>query len=93
MLNFTEKHEIHSPVSLDQAYAPRIPLEIVLGMYKELMDEVTRLISNLKSMPALSDAVITIYSKDSTADTARIKAQTGASLVVTLSRAGIHDQR
>ncbi|KAF2793235.1 hypothetical protein K505DRAFT_362161 [Melanomma pulvis-pyrius CBS 109.77] len=88
VLNFTERPERYSPVFLDRDYVPQIPVEIVLSMYKEPVEEVTQLISNLKSMPALSDAHFTIYIKDSEANNQDIKHRTGADLVATLPNIG-----
>ncbi|KAF9701319.1 hypothetical protein EKO04_000443 [Ascochyta lentis] len=88
ILNFTERQEHRSPVLLDQKYVPQLPVEIVLSMYNEPLDEVRKLVNQLQSMPALSDAHVTIYIKDSKADNTYIKQQTGAHNVTTLANVG-----
>ncbi|KAF3004863.1 hypothetical protein E8E13_005633 [Curvularia kusanoi] len=87
-LNFTERQWRRLPVFLDHDYVPQSSLEIVLSMYKEPIDEVQELISHLKSMPALSDARVTIYIKDSEANSTNIEYQTGADYAVTLPNIG-----
>ena len=88
VLNFNERQWHRLPVFLDHEYAPRLPVEIVLSMYKEPIDEVQRVIKNLKSMPALSDASVTIYVKDGEANSTYIEHQTGADHATTLSNIG-----
>lgn len=88
ILNFTERPERYSSALLDRDYVPQLPVEIVLSMYKEPVDKVSKLISNLKSMPALSDAHFTIYIKDSEADNEDIKQRTGADRVAALPNIG-----
>lgn len=88
ILNFTERQERHSTVLLDQDYVPQLPLEIVLSMYKEPIEEVGKLIHHLQSMPDLSDAQVTIYIKDSEANNTYVKQQTGADYVITLPNIG-----
>ena len=51
-------------------------------MYKEPVNEVNTLLSNLKNLPALSEARITIYLKDDEADSKSIKQDTGADRVM-----------
>jgi hypothetical protein len=88
VLNFTERPGSHVPVLLDRDYVSILPVEIVLSMYKEPVDGVRKLISNLKSVPALSDARFTIYIKDSGADNEYVKQRTGADRVATLRNIG-----
>lgn len=88
VLNFTERQEPYRPASLDRTYAASIPLEIVVSMYKEPIEDVAKLIRNLKTIPALSDAYVTIYLKDGGADTNRIKTQIQASQIITLPNIG-----
>jgi hypothetical protein len=88
ILNFTERQETHDLVSLDRDYVPPIPMEIVVSMYKEPIGDVAKLIRNLKSIPALSDAQVTIYLKDSRTESARLKTQLGADQIVTLPNIG-----
>lgn len=88
ILNFTERPDRYSSAFLDRDYVPQLPVEIVLSMYKEPIDEVSKLVFNLKSMPGLSDAHFTIYVKDSEADNEDIKQQTGADRVATLPNIG-----
>jgi hypothetical protein len=86
--NYTERPESRTPTILDKEYKPTIPVEIVLSMYKEPLEEVRELLQNLKNMPALSDAESTIYIKDSTADNEAVKQQTGADHIITLPNIG-----
>ncbi|USP80884.1 phospholipid-translocating p-type atpase [Curvularia clavata] len=88
VLNFTERQEPYRPASLDQTYVASMPVEIVVSMYKEPIEGVAKLIRNLKSMPAFSDAYITIYLKDNGADNDRIKSQIQANQVITLPNIG-----
>ena len=88
VMNFTERQEHQSLALLDRDYVPQSSLEIVLSMYKEPIDDVSKLVVNLKRMSALSDAQVTIYIKDSEADNAYIKQQTGADQVITLPNVG-----
>jgi hypothetical protein len=88
ILDFTERLDRRSPILLDKDYVPQLPLEIVLSMYQEPIDEVGKLISNLKSIPTLSDAHVTIYIKDSEANNTHVKQKTGANYVITLPNVG-----
>ncbi|KAF2020563.1 hypothetical protein BU24DRAFT_416233 [Aaosphaeria arxii CBS 175.79] len=88
ILNFTERQERRIPTLLDQDYVPELPLEVVLSMYKEPVDEVGKLINHLQSISALSDARITIYIKDREANNTYVKQQTGADHVITLPNIG-----
>lgn len=88
VLNFTERQEAYKPTSLDGTYVASMAIEIVVSMYKEPIEDVAELIRNLKSMPALSDAYITIYVKDNKADSNRIMSQTQANQVITLPNIG-----
>ncbi|KAL6712038.1 hypothetical protein ACN47E_003081 [Coniothyrium glycines] len=88
-LNFTERQECGTPdILLDREYLPQMPLEIVLSMYKEPIDDVGRLVRRLRSTPTLSDAIVTIYIKDDDADSNHIKMQTGADDVIPLPNVG-----
>lgn len=88
ILNFTERQERHGPVLLDLDYVPQLPVEIVLSMYKEPINEVRKLVNQLKSLPTLSDAHVAIYMKDSGANNSYVKQQTGAHSVTTLPNVG-----
>lgn len=88
ILNFTERPDTYRPASLDRTYVATIPVEIVVSMYKEPIEGVAKLIRNLKSMPALSDAYVTIYIKDSEANNDYIKTQVKANQVITLPNIG-----
>jgi hypothetical protein len=88
IMNFTERQEHRIPVLLDRDYVPQLPVEIVLSMYKEPIDEVRKLVNHLQSMPTLSDAHVTIYIKDSGANNTYVKQQTGAHNVTTLPNIG-----
>jgi hypothetical protein len=88
ILNFTERPSLHGSALLDRDYVPKLPMEVVLSMFKEPVDEVSQLVFNLKSIPALSDAHFTIYIKDSEADNEDIKQRTGADHVASLPNIG-----
>jgi hypothetical protein len=87
IVNFTERQERCSPV-LDRDYVPQLPVEIVLSMYKEPIDEVRKLVNNLQNMPSLFDAHVTIYIKDGEANNTYVKQETGAHNVTTLPNIG-----
>lgn len=86
ILNITEREELRIPVLLDRDYVPQLPVEIVLSMYKEPIDEVYMLFNHLQSMQALSDADITIYIKDIGANNTYAKQQTEAHTATTLPK-------
>ncbi|KAF2129832.1 hypothetical protein P153DRAFT_315118 [Dothidotthia symphoricarpi CBS 119687] len=86
--NFTERSNPSDLTLLDEKYVPTMDIEIVLSMYKEPLDEVNELIHNLKSMPDLSDAHVTIYIKDTEADSALIKQHTKADDIILLPNVG-----
>jgi hypothetical protein len=86
--NYTDRPKSSNPTILDREYEPTVPVEIVLSMYKEPVEEVRELLSNLKKMPPLRAAESTIYIKDSTADNEAIKQQTGATHIITLPNVG-----
>lgn len=87
-LNAQEQRARRVGVNLDRKYAPTQPIEVVLSMYKEPTYEVAQLITNLRSMPQLSEARVTIYIKDDKADIAHIKRLTNASNVIMLPNIG-----
>ncbi|OAG12500.1 uncharacterized protein CC84DRAFT_1254749, partial [Paraphaeosphaeria sporulosa] len=86
--NANDRREDRSTVLLDQDYEPQLPVEIVLSMYKEPIYEVVSLIHNLRSIPSLSDAHVTIYIKDAFADNDSIQHLTRANDVITLPNIG-----
>ncbi|KAF1924465.1 uncharacterized protein M421DRAFT_72346 [Didymella exigua CBS 183.55] len=86
--NFTERSESHKFAVLDRDYGAAYPVEIVVSMYREPVNEVSKLLHNLKSIPALSDAHSTIYIKNDKADIETIRQQTGADRIVTLPNIG-----
>ncbi|KAF1843628.1 uncharacterized protein K460DRAFT_316190 [Cucurbitaria berberidis CBS 394.84] len=88
LLNFTEREGPRVHTALNREYTPNLAVEVVLSMYKEPVDEVAQLISNLKVMPSLSEALFTIYIKDSETDTEMIKNETGANSVTLLPNIG-----
>jgi hypothetical protein len=49
---------------------------------------VGKLLNNLKSMPSLSDAHVTIYIKESETYNTHVKQKTGANYVITLLNVG-----
>jgi hypothetical protein len=73
---------------LDLQYEPIGPLEVVISMYKERTEDVAALITKLESMPQMSEALITIYLKDSEADERQIKQETNAHEVIKLPNVG-----
>lgn len=88
LLNFTERVYLRYDTILDRAYKPSTPVEVVISMYKEPIDEVAQLVSNLKSMPVLSQAVFTIYLKDEEGDKYQIGRHTGAQNVIVIPNIG-----
>ncbi|KAF2448048.1 hypothetical protein P171DRAFT_237000 [Karstenula rhodostoma CBS 690.94] len=86
--NAAEQPKDHNPVLLDRDYKPQLPVEIVLSMYNEPIDEVVEIIHNLRGMPSLSDAQVTIYTKNSSADNGFIKQRTGANHIIPLPNVG-----
>ncbi|CAO2656074.1 Nn.00g048770.m01.CDS01 [Neocucurbitaria sp. VM-36] len=88
LLNFTEREGHHTNTVLDFKYKPTMSLEVVLSMYKEPIEEVAQLISNLKVMPSLAGATYTIYVKNGEADKRRIRQVTGANSVSSLPNVG-----
>lgn len=73
---------------LDLGYQPNGPLEVVISMYKEPTEDVASLISRLHSMPEMSQALFTIYLKDSEADEERIMQETNSHSVVKIPNIG-----
>jgi hypothetical protein len=73
---------------LDLEYTPSIETEIVISMYKEPLADVHTLISTLRAMPNLSRARVSIYIKDTSADTEAVKLRTGADAVTPLPNIG-----
>lgn len=86
--NFTERPHSPRPIVLNREYAPNRSVEIVLSMYKEPVDEVKKLLYNLKSVPGLSDALSTIYLKSNETETSTIRQKTGADRVIALPNIG-----
>lgn len=88
ILNSNERPQRRIPVLLDREYSPGSLVEIVLSMYNEPVDEVAKLIRDLRGFPALSDAPVTIYIKDSEADIDDIKQRTRANQITSLPNIG-----
>lgn len=88
MCNTSDRPEYHRATVLDREYRTDVPVEIVLSIYGEPIEEVVDLIHNLRKIPALSVSQVTIYIKDSSADNALIKSQTGANQVIILPNVG-----
>jgi hypothetical protein len=57
-------------------------------MYQEPIDEVGKLINDLKSIPTLADAHVTIYTKDSEANNTHVKQKTATDYVISLPNVG-----
>lgn len=88
ILNFSERREPDIPVLLDHGYLPQLPLEVVLSMYKEPVDEVAELIKQLKDIPAFVNIHVTIYIKYDKANNAHIQQKTGADRIIALPNVG-----
>ncbi|KAF2827241.1 hypothetical protein CC86DRAFT_290470, partial [Ophiobolus disseminans] len=67
---------------LDRRYRPITPLEVVISMYKEPVENVRHLISGIKTAPVTSDPYVTIYIKDHEANTEEVQLRTGADKVI-----------
>jgi hypothetical protein len=88
-MNFTERERKQHIASLDRTHhEPTLPLEVVISMYKEPIKVVNDLISSLEHLPVTSGASITIYVKDSEANTEELREQTGANKVIKLPNMG-----
>ncbi len=87
-LNFNPRPRLRMDSRLDQKYAPTIPLEVIISMYKEPIHEVADAISHMKGTLAFSEALFTIYVKDEKADADKIKQQSGAKSVTVLPNIG-----
>jgi hypothetical protein len=74
--------------SINHHYASYVPLEIVINMYNEPLEDVRRLIDSLKSAPETSEAPIAIYTKDQEADTKIFRKETNANSVIKLANFG-----
>ncbi|PVH97692.1 hypothetical protein DM02DRAFT_673924 [Periconia macrospinosa] len=91
VLNFSDRvHQTLTPAKpiLDLEYAPATGTEMVISMYKERVDEVARLISTIKAMPALREASVHIYVKDNGTDLDWIRMGTGANNVTLIPNIG-----
>ena len=86
-LNFSApQHARH--FTLDRDYEPTTPLEVVISMYKEPVEDVRELVSRLKTVPETSGASVTIYIKDKEADTERVRLSIGVDKVIKLPNVG-----
>lgn len=95
VLNFSERlfqKTINAYPILDREYTPQAPIELVISMYKEPVDEVATLVSRLKAMPNLRDLRIHIYIKDNETNTDRVKMGTGADKITVLPNIGREGQ-
>ena len=88
LLNFTERVYPRVNTLLDRRYEASLPLEVVIAMYAEPTSEVADLISNMKAMPAFSEAEFTIYFKGEMDDQSRVEQETGATNVTMLPNVG-----
>jgi hypothetical protein len=86
--NFTTPDRLRESASIDRFYEPSVPLEIVLNMYKEPIEDVRKLVEGLKSAPETSKASVTIYLKDQDADMEIIKQTTSVDEVIKLPNIG-----
>lgn len=80
-LNFhTPRHVQVS--TLDLEYEPSLPIELVISMYKEPVEDVKRLVTSVRMNPGTSDSYVTIYIKNKDADTQEVRRRTGADRAV-----------
>jgi hypothetical protein len=86
--NFSFLESARPNPTLDRKFEPISPLEVVISMYKEPVEDVSNLITSLKSAAEASHASVTIYIKDEKADLGNIKLRTGAHRVVKLPNIG-----
>ncbi|USP73366.1 uncharacterized protein yc1106_00640 [Curvularia clavata] len=86
--NFGQRQYPRIEPRLDLGYQPNGPLEVVISMYKERTEDVASLISRLHSMPELSQALFTIYLRDSEADEERVMQETNSHNVVKIPNVG-----
>ncbi|KAJ5031213.1 hypothetical protein PSV08DRAFT_400022 [Bipolaris maydis] len=86
--NFGQRQYPRIEPRLDLRYETNSPLEVVISMYKERTEDVASLISRLHAMPQMSQALVTIYLKDSQADEEKVKQETKAHNVVKLPNVG-----
>ncbi|KAH7095028.1 hypothetical protein FB567DRAFT_430520 [Paraphoma chrysanthemicola] len=86
--NFATRPSPHPSTSLDTEYIPQFPLEIVISMYREPIEDVADFIASLEHTSHLSDAIVTIYTKDYDVDVDHIRQRTGATRVTKLPNIG-----
>lgn len=86
--NFGQRQYPRIQPRLDPEFQANGPLEVVISMYKERTEDVASLISRLHSMPQMSQALFTIYLKDSEADEERIMQETNSHKVVKIPNVG-----
>jgi hypothetical protein len=87
-MNFSDIGFIRHDATVDHSYEPTMPLEIVLSMYKEPIEEVRDLISGLRSAPETGKAPVTVYIKDKEADLEDVRLSIGADKVIKLPNVG-----
>jgi hypothetical protein len=86
--NFGQRRYPRIEPRLDLGYEAGGPLEVVISMYKERTEDVALLISRLHSMPQMSQALVTIYLKNSQVDEEQVKQETKAHNVVKIPNVG-----
>lgn len=88
VFNFCAHGPERRSARIDQVYEPPLPMEIVLSMYKEPIEDVRNLLIGIKSAHETGKAFVTIYIKDEEADPDDIKLSTGADSVIKLPNIG-----
>jgi hypothetical protein len=83
---FTPNHA--EPHALDREYIPVLPLEIVISMYKEPIEDVRELIIRLKAVSQTPEASVVIYNKDPGVEVETLQSHTGADKVIKLPNVG-----
>jgi CRISPR/Cas system-associated endoribonuclease Cas2 len=86
--NYVPRDSPGKAAIIDHNYEPSVPLDIVINMYKEPMEDLRKLVDGLKSVPETTRASITIYTKDQEANTKKIKLATSADKVIKLPNIG-----
>ncbi|KAF2033368.1 hypothetical protein EK21DRAFT_58873 [Setomelanomma holmii] len=86
--NFAPKPPYYPTGSLDRNYEPQIPLEIVISMYKEPVEDVSSFITSLEQTTVLAGARVIIYIKDQDVNAEDIRQRTNATRVTKLANIG-----
>jgi hypothetical protein len=87
-LNIIEYPESHASALLDRKCVPKVPVEVVLRVYKETVHEFRKLLCKLRSITSLSDACFLVYIKDNEVGVDAVKQRTGAHSATTFPKIG-----